>query len=289
MMTWEETILYIRSEPSFQELVEKAYFDENLQLNVERFRKSEEYIATLKLLEVYAPNAKSILDVGCGNGISSIAFALDGYTVTACEPDASNTVGAGAVERLKQVYGINTLEVYQEYAEKINLPKAFFDIVYVRQAMHHAYDLNVFVKNLASLVKPNGILITVRDHVIYNEPDKKLFLENHPLHKFYGGENAFTEDEYKRAMELAGLKISKTLKHYDSVINYSPLSTNELSSLKVEKENSIQNILIEKIGLLGKIPFILNMYKKKIGFDIDKVINEKDIPGRMYSFIAFKK
>ena len=285
-MIWEETIKHIRNHPEYADLVKNAYLDENLQLNVERFRESEEYKATLKLLQVYAPNAKTILDIGCGNGISSIAFALDGYTVAACEPDPSNTVGAGAVERLKQDYGISNLEVYQEYAEKINLSKAFFDIVYVRQAMHHAYDLDKFVQNLALMLKSKGVLITVRDHVIYNEPDKAKFLSNHPLQKFYGGENAFTELAYRSAMETAGLKIKKIIKYYDSVINYAPLTSDDVNTLIDEKEKALQQNLLKKIGFLGKNPFIIKMYKWKVGFKRNTIINEKDIPGRMYSFIA---
>ena len=33
-MTWEETIISIRKEEGFKDLVEKAYFDEDLELNV---------------------------------------------------------------------------------------------------------------------------------------------------------------------------------------------------------------------------------------------------------------
>ncbi len=287
-MTWEETIQFIRAQPKYNELVAKAYFDENLPLNVERFRDGEEYKETLRLMSIYAPNAKNILDIGCGNGISSIAFALDGYTVSACEPDPSNTVGAGAVQWLKEYYGIKNLEVYQEYAEKINLQKDFYDIVYVRQAMHHAYDLKAFIQNIASLIKSEGILITVRDHVIFDNQDKKRFLDTHPLQKYYGGENAFTEKEYTTAIELAGLKIDKILKHYDSVINYYPLSTTEFDAIKNKKEKYIQKALWNKISVLSKIPFVLSLYKKSIGFNIAKVFNERDIPGRMYTYIARK-
>jgi 2-polyprenyl-3-methyl-5-hydroxy-6-metoxy-1,4-benzoquinol methylase len=287
-MNWEETIKYIRNQPEYSELVEKAYFDENLPLNVERFRQSEEYKETLRLFRIYVPNSKNILDIGCGNGISSIAFALDGYTVTACEPDPSNEVGAGAVKCLKEYYSIKNLEVYQEYAEKIDLLKDFYDIVYVRQAMHHAYDLNAFIQNIASLIKPEGILITVRDHVIYDAQDKKKFLDTHPLQKYYGGENAFTEKEYTNAIELAGLKIEKIFKHYDTVINYYPLSTKEFYDIKNIKENQIKESLRKKISFLCKIPFILSLYKKKIGFNFDKVFNESEISGRMYTYIARK-
>src|SRR5258708_18100860 len=95
--------------------------------------------------------------------------------------------------------------------------------------MHHAYYLNSFKKNLTRLIKPGGFLFTVRDHVIYNEQDKRWFLESHPLQKYYGGENAFTEMEYRLAMYQAGLEVVKVLKYYDSVINYFPITTREFN------------------------------------------------------------
>ena len=98
-MTWEETIISIRENEEFKDLVEKAYFDEDLELNVKRFESSEEFNETLKIINKYAPRAKSILDIGCGNGISSINFALKNYHVAAVEPDSSNTVGAGAIKQ----------------------------------------------------------------------------------------------------------------------------------------------------------------------------------------------
>ncbi len=96
-MTWEETIKYIRTLPGYSDLIETSYFEEDLKLNVERFRSSDEYKETLLLLQQYVPGAKTILDIGSGNGISAISFALDGYKVTALEPDPSDTVGAGAI------------------------------------------------------------------------------------------------------------------------------------------------------------------------------------------------
>jgi 2-polyprenyl-3-methyl-5-hydroxy-6-metoxy-1,4-benzoquinol methylase len=288
MKTWHETIEYIRTQPEYKELVEKAYFEENLSLNVERFRVSEEYQQTLALIKQYAPQAKTILDIGSGNGISAISFALDGYKVTASEPDPSNTVGAGAVRLLKESYKISDLEVYEEFAENIQFPNGLFDIVYVRQAMHHAYNLPQFIKNLSGLIKPGGILFTVRDHVIYDAADKNWFLENHPLHKFYGGENAFTEAEYRGAIEDAGLTILARFKHYDSVVNYFPLTKGEFQEAKLRREEEIMGGLIGKIGFFGRWPFVQKLYKRRLGQDAFNPFDETKVPGRMYSFIAVK-
>ena len=77
--------------------------------------------------------------------------------------------------------------------------------------MHHAQDLNKFIKESARVLKRGGHLFTIRDHVIFNESDKEWFFQNHPLHKFYGGENAYTAEEYRNAFQQAGLVIFKRI------------------------------------------------------------------------------
>jgi ubiquinone/menaquinone biosynthesis C-methylase UbiE len=213
-LNWEQTIQFIRTKPEYKDLVEKAYFEENLPLNVERFRQSEEFQETKQLLKQLTPNARFLLDIGSGNGISAVSFALEGYDVVTVEPDPSNTIGAGAIRQLKAHYNLSNLEVYESFAEDIKFPGETFDIVYSRQCMHHAYDLARFVSEAFRVLKKSGIFITVRDHVVYDQKDKDLFLEAHPLHKFYGGENAFTLNEYEGALKKAGFTIEKRLGHY---------------------------------------------------------------------------
>ncbi|NMH86358.1 class I SAM-dependent methyltransferase [Flavivirga algicola] len=285
-MTWEETIIKIRKENDYKDLVAQAYFEEDLKLNVERFSKSKEYKETQKLIVRYAPNAKSILDIGCGNGISAISFALQGYQVTAVEPDESETVGAGAIKKLKTAYKLDNLDVFEAFAEDINFANNSFDIVYIRQAMHHANNLDKFVAECVRVLKPNGLLLTIRDHVIFNDNDKQCFLKNHPLHKFYGGENAYKPEAYRSAIKNAGAIIKKELKYFDSVINYFPLTDIEIKAIGDTEIKDQKKKLYNKIGALSKIPFVWNLYVILRGY---RAPNENKIPGRMYSYIAYKK
>jgi 2-polyprenyl-3-methyl-5-hydroxy-6-metoxy-1,4-benzoquinol methylase len=288
-ITWEETIQYIRTKPEYKFLVEKAYFEKELSLNVERFKESEEFLETLELIKQQAPNAENILDVGSGNGISAVAFALMGFQVLATEPDASDTIGAGAIRKLKTHYQLSNLEVVEEFAENLHHKGASFDVIYVRQAMHHAFDLDQFIFNLSSLLKKDGILLTARDHVIFDEKDKTWFLETHPLQKYYGGENAFTEVQYKKAFKNAGLIVIKHLKHYQSVINYFPLSKEEYSKRILDEEKRLKDTLVSKIGFLGNFKPIITLYKLKNSFSSSTVFNEINIPGRMHTFLTKKK
>lgn len=278
-MNWEETIRFIRTQPEFKFLVEKAYFEENLPLNVERFRNSEEYVEILSKIKQYAPNAKKILDIGSGNGITSISFALEGYEVTTVEPDPSETIGAGAIRKLKQHYGLETLTVHEAFAEEINFKDEEFDIVFARQCMHHAYDLQKFIGEMSRVVKKGGMFFTVRDHVVFNEVDKQWFLENHPLHKYYGGENAFTTNQYKNAISNSNLILREEIKYYDSVINYFPLPKKDVENKKIN---------IKKRFWFHKLLYFFPAYKSKL-INIELSEEEKQVPGRMYTYIATKQ
>lgn len=286
-MTWEETIQFIRTKPEYDNLVKDAYYDDELSQNVVRFGKSEEFSETLKLANIYAPSAKTVLDIGAGNGISSVNFALKGYHVAAVEPDPSDSIGANAIRRLKTSYNLENLSVYESYAEELGFPAESFDIVYVRQAMHHAYDLKKFIAECARVLKPGGILMTVRDHVVFSPADKEWFLSVHPLHAFYGGENAFAPAAYKQAMTEAGLNISEEIKHYDSVINYSPINTGGLNVYAQNIKDDLKRALQKKAGIFANFPGVFYLYRVKNGF-AGSYLNERKVAGRMYSYIATK-
>ncbi len=285
-MTWHETIEYIRQKPEYADLVRLAYFDRDLTLNIVRFGQSEEFVETLKLISKYVPEATTILDIGAGNGISSINFALRGYDVTVLEPDPSDSVGANAIRIMKDEYKLDNLTVYERFAESTGLEANSFDIIYVRQAMHHAHNLKQFIAECSRLLKPGGVLLTIRDHVIFNKRDKQRFLETHPLHKFYGGENAFTSEQYKNAMLSSGLHVLEEMKYFDSVINHFPVSSKEMNNVK-QMEEKLKQQLKQKIGFLANNPLLFKIYKKLKGFR-NSYGDEKKVPGRMYSFVSGK-
>ena len=290
-MTWEETIKFIRTQPEYKDLVKFAYFEEDLRLNAERYRKDDEFQETKKLISSVIPlkSSTKLLDIGSGNGITAVAFALEGIQVDAIEPDPSDTIGAGAIRKLKSSYQLSNLQVHEGFAEELTFPNEFFDIVYTRQCMHHAHNLQLFISECYRILKRGGLLITVRDHIVYNKADKAWFLESHPLQKFYGGENAYSEQEYTQAMKDAGFEIKKILKYYDSVINYFPLTITAKESRETENKRFIEELLQKKLGTFTNVKWLKKIAENYVKSKLGPMNDETKIPGRMYSFLAIKK
>jgi len=276
-MTWEETISYIRKQDQMKKLVLEAYYDDPLIDAANRYYQSSEWQAIKKI--IISKNVK-VLDVGAGRGISSYAFAKDGFDVHALEPDISDLVGVGAIEKLSLQYSLN-IEVKSGISESLPYDNSFFDIVFVRALLHHTKDLQKSCNEFYRVLKPGGMLIAIREHVLTNQSDLEAFFDIHPLHKYYGGENAFTLRKYKNSIINAGFKLDKIFKPLENPINYSPKT-----HIDIIKEISF---LIHHKYFINKT-FIQYVLKTKIGWSlfINLFSFFDNRPGRLYSFVCIK-
>ena len=136
------------------------------------FWQSEEWKAIAALLP---PPSGRALDMGAGRGISSYALARDGWQVTALEPDPSDLVGAGAIRALARDTGY-TIDIVAEYSEKLPFADATFDVVNCRQVLHHARDLRQTCTEIFRVLKPGGVMIATREHVLTTRADLNMFL-----------------------------------------------------------------------------------------------------------------
>ncbi len=277
-ITWEESVLWLRSQPDQQELVRACYYDDPLLEAAKRFATSEEWQATLRLLPRKPGKA---LDLGAGRGISSYALARLGWQVDALEPNASPIVGRGAIQSLARESGL-PIHALDGFAEALPCEDNSFDLVFGRQVMHHAHDLARMCAEIKRVLKLGGTLIATREHVINGQGDLPEFLSRHPLHHLYGGENAYQLQEYLDALMAAGLKITMILGQFDSPINYSPMTHAEwldyiqLPASKWLGTRMTRRILDEALPWSGSI----NNFLSKLASSRYKV------PGRLYSFVV---
>lgn len=279
-LTWEQSVQWLRDQPDQQALVRACYFDDPLIEAAKRFWQSVEWKSIAALL----PSGKGdALDLGAGRGISSYALARDGWKVTALEPDPSELVGAGAVEHLKEQSNL-AISVVGEYSENLPFPDNCFDLVNCRQVLHHARDLGQTCREIYRVLKPGGRMISTREHVISKREDLKLFLDTHPLHKYYGGENAFLLEEYLSAIQRSGLKIISIMAPLDSPINYFPMTSEQLFEYCTRPASRIfgkktARFIISPHCAVGRV---VMSWLIRLHNHLDNT------PGRLYSFLAEK-
>lgn len=271
--TWEEAIEILRRSPEHQELIFNAYLTEDIAANCERFFSSEEFRAAKALMQEFSPG-KRMLDMPSGNGIATYAFAKSGFDVVAVDPNPSETVGRGAAAKVLAGAGLRA-EIVDAFGESLPFPSASFDAVYVRQGLHHAADLPRMLKEIARVIRPGGVLLACREHVV-DDYDESLqaFLDAQVDHQLYGGEHAFMLEDYRSAIESAGLVLSREMDPFDSVINMAPSSPEAMQARILNSRPA----KILKCFLPNRIVVRLGMWWAR----------RRAAPGRLYSFLAIK-
>lgn len=276
-MNWEEAIIWLRKQPDKRDFVKDCYYDDPIHTSTLRFLESEEWKGICELLgEV---KGKRILEVGAGRGLASFGFAKDGALVTALEPDKSDIVGSNAMRRLQEESGIK-FNIVETFGESLPFEDASFDIVFCRCVLHHAYDLNKMCSEIGRVLKKGGKFLADREHVISDQSQLPLFLEQHPLHFLYGGENAFQLEQYVNALKLGFRKVRK-IAPYDHKINLLPyLDKPKIKEMGFQalKKFYIPSFIAKP---LSGTSFYYKMYCKSLSIRDNK-------PGRFYSFLAVK-
>lgn len=88
----------------------------------------------------------SILDIGCGTGDFLFRAKEEGWKVFGFEPNEK----AKAISKSKKINLIDDLDSYQKHS---------FDVITMWHVLEHVPDLDKQIKQIKSLLKPDGLLI----------------------------------------------------------------------------------------------------------------------------------
>lgn len=269
----DDAIRTLRQDPAFADLVRDAYLGRDVADSMRRFAESAEFHEVLTLLDGRL-HGSTVVDIGAGIGIAAAAFQKAGAgRVIAVEPDPSDEVGRGAMARANV-----EIEVIAAVGEDLPLATGSVDIVYLRQVLHHSRDLDRLVAEAARVLRPGGLFLACREHVVDDQAQLRAFLSAHPVNRLAGGENAFPLDRYQASIVQAGFTLDRTIGPWESIINAFPVvrSTEELQKLPVAR-------LERRFGppgrLLGRIPAVRSLVWRRI---------DRPEPGRLFTFLAHK-
>ena len=268
-------MLWLNSQEDLQGEVCANYFDQPMRVAAERYSKSAEWNAIRALLS--APPGVAV-EVGAGNGIASFALARDGWQVIAVEPDSSDIVDRGAIRSLAVDTGLD-IDVREGVGEDLPVQDTVCDLVFGREVLHHARDLGRLCREACRVLKPGGWFFAAREHVLSSSQDLDRFLEAHPLHRLYGGENAFTLRTYQSALRAAGFRIERKIRPLSSVINFAP---HDVSTLKQEFHRRLR--LVPGGGMAARLLLSRPLYPTFL--KLASLVDRR--PGRLYSFVCRK-
>lgn len=278
-MNTEQAFRELQKTEEGEKIVYECYYEDDVVHACKRFNSSEEWEDVKRILNKYKLRPGSMaLDVGAGNGIGSYSLGKLGFQVISIEPDPSNFIGNKAIKNIVQKTSL-PISILSGYGEFVPLGDAIFDIVYLRQVLHHAIDLQKFINEISRVLKPDGIFIASREHVVDNDSSLRIFLDRHPIHRLANNENAFSLVQYLSAIKAAGMQTISILGCWDSAINYYPRP-------RLFLDIEIQKRFSRKLGKIGG-----QLAKNKL---IGKYYWQREsrlekTPGRFFTFIARKK
>jgi ubiquinone/menaquinone biosynthesis C-methylase UbiE len=280
LVSYQDSVNWMREQEQHEELVDWCYLDRDNLAAAKRFSASEEFQEVSRLLQLEnRQQPVRVLDLGCGNGIASYSFASLGCQVTSVDPDISDDVGLMAAERLKDVVSNGSITTVEATAESLPFDDNMFDIVYERQALHHFSNLVQGLTECVRVLKPGGLFLGTREHVVDNPEQLEQFLAGHILHQLHGGENAYSVDHYINSLKKAGFKFVKPIASLENVINHFPSSNLDIKNLF--RDRAISRFGGSLGNLISQNPLaekIFRQYASK---------NDK-WPGRLYSFLCSK-
>lgn len=236
---WDEIVEAAQGDPAQQQMLLDAFMHRDVRAMLKRYRESEEFRDTFAIAREHSA-AKTLLEVGGSNGVISVAHALEGVHATMIEPSNSDVVGIRAARRMHALAQSidptvkDRVDIIEGVIETAKIDGQF-DFVICRQVAHHFDDPVKALKRIHSLVKPDGVVLLLREHVVQDGREMQHFLENHPFHRFYAGEKAYRVEEYEAFAHQADFDVVRTYAFRETPINYFPHTAETIWSIPDEQ------------------------------------------------------
>lgn len=273
-MTTSDAVLHMRGDSMYAELIRDSYLDADADAASARFASSAEFRETCRLLPPL--HGLRILDLGAGAGIAARAFARAGARlVVALEPETDGIVGLGLLAGSAADWPIGRIAAV---GGEIPLRSQSMDIVYCRQVLHHIEDLAAAVDECHRVLRPGGVFLAAREHVVDDDGQLAEFRAAHPVHQLAGGEGAWSLSAYRSAIEQSGLVITRDIGPWDSVLNAYPAVATDAELRGAPK------VLLSKrfgpvLGRLGDAPGVRTLMWRRL---------RRPKAGRLHSFVAMR-
>ena len=134
-----------------------------------------------KILKPYIKEGMTVLDVGCGPGFFTIEMAkMLGSSGKVVAADLQDGMLQIVKKKIANTSMQNIIELHQCQSDKIGLVKEF-DFILVFYMLHEVPSLTNFLKELYSLLKPEGRILIVEPKFHVSEDDfndSKIELKN---------------------------------------------------------------------------------------------------------------
>ncbi|MDT8305291.1 MAG: methyltransferase domain-containing protein [Anaerolineae bacterium] len=158
--------------------------------------------------------SETILDLGAGRGWASKHFALRGCRVVALDVADDANVGLGRGRVLMQ-HANTYFERIIGDGEQLPFSPGSFDIVFCAAALHHTSNLELFLRNVATVLRPDGLLCAINEPTISILMSERKALETSSDELRHGiNETRPDLDGYLTSLAAAGFSVVEASSPY---------------------------------------------------------------------------
>ncbi len=229
-----------RSDGQVRLLLESLYLTEDRAGDFERFRKSREFAAVLRLLDIFgAAKGARICEVGAGPGYLSWALLKEGFEkLEVLEPNAHRVTGTGYLRSRADAAAI---AVHDDVAAWAQL-RGRCNVLLTRNCIHHFENITRAAVMLRRGLAPGGKWLAIREWYADSAGELALNLGSHPYcqpYKMY--EWPYPAAHYASAVALAGFRLEAVVPiDYDGncLASYSegpPSAASQAATAEVER------------------------------------------------------